>query len=104
MTRSIFGWDLPPGCTMKDIDDAFGDKPDELEGFLEHCTKHPGMLSKEELQMLEDIWNGEVKEYPVEKLQKLFYQVLNWSFSRGMQQGAENKREAQAYNAMYGDE
>lgn len=22
--RSIFGWDLPPGCTQRDIDNAFG--------------------------------------------------------------------------------
>jgi len=24
MARSIFGWDLPPGCTQRHIDEAFG--------------------------------------------------------------------------------
>jgi hypothetical protein len=24
MSRSIFGWDLPPGCTQRHIDEAFG--------------------------------------------------------------------------------
>lgn len=26
MGRSIFGWDLPPGCTMRDIENAFGEE------------------------------------------------------------------------------
>jgi hypothetical protein len=25
MSRSPFGWDLPPGCTQRHIDEAFGD-------------------------------------------------------------------------------
>lgn len=28
----IFGWSLPPGCSHKDIEDAFGDRPCELCG------------------------------------------------------------------------
>lgn len=27
--RNPFGWDLPPGCTDKDIDDAMGGRMDE---------------------------------------------------------------------------
>ena len=104
MTRSIFGWDLPPGCTMKDIDDAFDDKPDELEYFIEHCKKHPGMLSEEELKMLTNIWEGNDISYSVSQLQNILYRVLSWSFEEGMKQGAENEKEAQAYNDMYGDE
>lgn len=26
-TQLVFGWDLPPGCTNKDIHTRFGDKP-----------------------------------------------------------------------------
>jgi hypothetical protein len=26
LVRSPFGWDLPPGCTLKHIEDAFGDE------------------------------------------------------------------------------
>lgn len=25
MSRNVFGWDLPPGCSMRDIDRACGD-------------------------------------------------------------------------------
>lgn len=37
MPRSIFGWDLPPGCTMRDIEDACGgddDHASETEDVL----------------------------------------------------------------------
>lgn len=30
MSRSVFGWDLPPGCSQRMIDDAFGG-PDPTE-------------------------------------------------------------------------
>lgn len=30
MTRNIFGWDLPPGCTHADIERAAGGGPFEL--------------------------------------------------------------------------
>jgi len=33
--RSIFGWSLPPGCSMRDIDRAFGE--DET---CDVCCKH----------------------------------------------------------------
>ena len=31
MSRSVFGWDLPPGCTQRHIDEAFGGGPDPTE-------------------------------------------------------------------------
>ena len=36
MSRSIFGWDLPPGCSSKDIEDAMGGNIDEEE--CENCS------------------------------------------------------------------
>lgn len=41
MTRSIFGWDLPPGCSMQDIENQAGRDPTELEDdVLEQLEKH----------------------------------------------------------------
>ncbi len=39
MVRSIFGWDLPPGCTHRMIDEAMGvDQPCEVCGvFVDDC-------------------------------------------------------------------
>lgn len=34
MREPNFGWDLPPGCTQRDIDDAFG-SPD-----IDECEAH----------------------------------------------------------------
>ena len=31
MSRNVFGWDLPPGCTQRHIDEAFGSGPDPSE-------------------------------------------------------------------------
>ena len=33
MGHSIFGWSLPPGCTMNDIERAYGDQPSFTEEF-----------------------------------------------------------------------
>ena len=34
MTRSMFGWSLPPGCTQRMIDEAYGDdRPCECCGY-----------------------------------------------------------------------
>jgi hypothetical protein len=35
---SIFGWDLPPGCTQKQIDDLFAEGPCDICGKdVDHC-------------------------------------------------------------------
>jgi hypothetical protein len=36
MARSVFGWDLPPGCTLRHIEEAYGD-----EGPCECCGHDP---------------------------------------------------------------
>jgi hypothetical protein len=41
MPRSIFGWDLPPGCTQRDIDEAAG-------GNRDICTECGVVLQSEE--------------------------------------------------------
>jgi len=35
MRAGIFGWDLPPGCSLKDIDEAMGDGTGEDEDGTE---------------------------------------------------------------------
>ena len=55
MSRSVFGWDLPPGCTNADIDRAAGgDSPpccDDCEvdscSEPEECEKYKKALKKE---------------------------------------------------------
>ncbi len=37
MSRSIFGWDLPPGCSISDIDRAYGiEEPEPVR--CPHCS------------------------------------------------------------------
>lgn len=41
MPRSIFGWDLPPGCSIRDIEAQAGRDPTPLEeDVLEQLEKH----------------------------------------------------------------
>lgn len=35
MSRNIFGWDLPPGCSAGDIERAFGDGDDTCCAFCQ---------------------------------------------------------------------
>jgi len=57
MSRSIFGWDLPPGCSMRDIDAQAGRDPTPLEDdVLEQLEKHgvPTALSDKIMAMLDE--------------------------------------------------
>ena len=40
MTRSIFGWDLPPGCSQRDIEEAagFGSVCEVCDQTDDECT------------------------------------------------------------------
>lgn len=40
MSRSIFGWDLPPGCSSRDVENAFGQEyPCEVCGrWADDCV------------------------------------------------------------------
>lgn len=50
MGRSIFGSNLPPGCTTGDISRAFGDRPEIVEIFK---AAHKGKLTPEQEKLLE---------------------------------------------------
>lgn len=57
MTRSIFGWDLPPGCSIRDIEEAFGgeDPSPESEKVYELTDKlrsTPAEVSQDEIDAL----------------------------------------------------
>ena len=65
MSRSTFGWDLPPGCTNRHIEEAFGcdmvsDLQDAVLALLEKaklpqatCDAVIEMIREAELEMLE---------------------------------------------------
>jgi hypothetical protein len=46
MMRNPFGWDLPPGCTNRHIDEAFGGGPEEPPELL--CVTCAGSGMREE--------------------------------------------------------
>ena len=48
MSRSIFGWDLPPGCSMRDIERAAGG---DLPPCCENCQRPDEELCETEEQM-----------------------------------------------------
>ena len=56
MSRSVFGWDLPPGCTMRDIERAAGgDLPPCCDDYdvdpcdnPEKCEKYQNAMKEEE--------------------------------------------------------
>ena len=81
MGHSIFGWDLPPGCSMADIDHAFGDQPTMLEVFE---GQHKGKLTPQEQELLNDLLEKDCDSDFIEK-------VLSWSYKLG-------------YDACLGDE
>lgn len=96
MSRSIFGWDLPPGCTMKDIDDAFGDKPDPIvDGFIEDKSAN---LTKEELEWLAHNY-GEI-----DIVTGILSKLHSWAYEQGYQQGIMDEKQYQEYEAISGDE
>lgn len=57
MSRSMFGWDLPPGCSMRDIEAQMGRDPTQLEDdVLEQLEKHnvPTDINDRIMQILDE--------------------------------------------------
>jgi DnaJ-class molecular chaperone len=57
MSRNNFGWDLPPGCSHRDIDEAFGD-PETIE-----CPTCEGQGEVRADQFAELTWWATIKNY-----------------------------------------
>lgn len=81
---TIFGWDLPPGCTVADIDRAFGNgEPSILEdGYA--CRADLADGEKELLASLTETQLGALED------------ALTWAFERGGD-AAKAARQENAY-------
>ena len=75
MDRRIFGWDLPPSCTVGDIERAFGGEPTMLECF-EFSEKEK--LSEDDKKVLADLF-----EYDCNC--DLIQRILEWAHKQGYQ-------------------
>jgi len=90
VSRNIFGWDLPPGCTNADIERAFGDSPDPIsDDFLEDKKVE---FAKEERKWIEDNYGAE-NEIITNVLSKLF----SWAYQQGYDQAKADEEEAKFY-------
>ena len=90
MARSIFGGggNPPPGCTNKDIEDAFKEgKPSALENFSWYISKHEGFLSREELEIY---LYGKKPE-----VGSLLRKAIGWAWQEGYNQGKADEAQYQ---------
>ncbi len=88
MERNIFGWSLPPGCTMNDIDRTYGDQP-LLDEIFEQQN-----LNEEEKK----IW-GQIYDLD-EGLFNLLIRAMEWSHKIGGEAAMADKAEAEFYEDM----
>ena len=88
MSRSIFGWDLPPGCTMNDIENAFGDPP-LLDEIFEQQN-----LNEDERKTWSQIYELD------EQLFNLLIRAMEWSHKIGYDACKGDKAEAEYYEEM----
>ena len=88
MSRSIFGWDLPPGCSMNDIERAYGDQPLMDEIFEQQN------LNEDEKKIWSQIYDLD------EELFNLLIRAMEWSHKTGYEASMSDKAEAEFYNEM----
>lgn len=85
-----FGWSLPPGCTMADIDRAFGDQPTMLEAFE---VAEGNKLSEEEKKILSKLFN----EFDCEN--EVIEKAMSWACKTGYDQCQGDEAEYQYYRS-----
>ena len=88
---SKFGWSLPPGCTMADIDRAFGDDSTLLEVFESQERKN---LTPEEIKTLTDLFELDCNNQLIEK-------ALAWAHETGYKACECERAEAKYYESEY---
>lgn len=84
-----FGWDLPPGCSMNDIERAFGDQPNLQETF-----ESQEKMSEAEAKLFEDWCNDTGKLGFLDRL-------MNWAFEVGYTACRSDDAENRFYEEMY---
>lgn len=70
---SKFGWSLPPGCSMNDIDQAFGDQPTYLEVFEGQKGKE---LNPDDRKLLDHLFELDCDN-------DLLDRILGWAYGLG---------------------
>jgi len=90
MGHSIFGWDLPPGCTMNDIERAYGDQP-----LLDEIFESQGNLTDEEKKTWAQIYELD------EALFNLIVRAMEWAHGCGHTSCQDEIAEAKFYNDQY---
>ena len=89
MERSgIFGWSLPPGCSMNDIDRAYGDPPLMDEIFEQQN------LNEDEKKVWSQIYDLD------EQLFNLIIRAMEWSYKVGADACKSDKAEVEFYEEM----
>ena len=103
MAHSIFGWDLPPGCSMQDIERAAGGDYDTLENFAAYCKDKPEYLSAVEKETLGVISNDYSINLSNDNIQMLIYKIIGWAWQQGYDQGRTDEAQYQAYETEKGE-
>ena len=93
MTHSIFGWDLPPGCTMNDIERAYGDQP-----LLDEIFEAQGNLTNEEKEIWKQVYDLD------EPLFNLIIKGMEWAMNTGYKECQGNEEEAKFFESQYRQE
>jgi len=84
-----FGWSLPPGCTMNDIERAYGDQPTMLEIYE---MQEGGNLDEEQ----QKIFNQLVE---IDCANDLMEKILNWAYGTGYKAHQGDEEEYQYYRS-----
>ena len=90
MSHGIFGWSLPPGCTMNDIERAYGDQP-----LLDEIFEAHGNLTDDEKK----IW-GQIYELD-ETLFNLIIKAMEWAMDIGYKECQGNEEENKFHESQY---
>jgi len=90
MGHSIFGWSLPPGCTMNDIERAYGDQP-----LFDEIFEAQGNLTDEEKQTWRQIYDLD------EPLFNLIVKAMEWAYDTGHKACMGEEEENKFYESQY---
>lgn len=82
MSRHLFGWDLPPGVSQRDIDEAYGvEEPEDIEEQERKAMTEPSISAEDyedlHAQLYAERTNVQALSEALHKLQKAAQEVVN---------------------------
>ena len=110
MSRSIFGWDLPPGCRVSDIP---GNRPEDeaweaiYDGFWDKerlTNTHVGTrVSEEAYNKMDKIWksNSKVNQALVELIDNYIMAAIEYGIELGEKAGISTAEENKYYEQQF---